>query len=143
MRESSYGGTLRQKIQEEIGGKVIKIADKVTLGLPDYMHIQDGIVTFIECKMGERFEVSKSGWITKPWDVVNDLRQFEVLRQLSKYALVLYVAYYAEVQSHWMMTVAQLRVFKTGGNCILKKGHGTDTLRHYLNVNEEKICDRL
>src|SRR6185312_5032005 len=90
MKESSYYGTMKSKLIKEIGGKIIKIADRATLGIPDSMHVGLGIVSYIETKI---YNIHNQDSIV-PWEVIKkDIRQYEMCKEIRKYALVLYVIY--------------------------------------------------
>lgn len=106
MRESSYYGTMRTKLVREVGGKVIKISDKATLGLPDSMHIRNGVVTYIETKI---FDLKNQRFFA-PWDVIKKyVRQFEMCREIRKHALVLYVIYCPHVKMTAVLDVNMIK----------------------------------
>lgn len=137
MRESGYGGTLANKVEKMIGGQVRKIADSASLGLPDNMHIHHGRITFWETKMIEYKDVTKETgkYMVQPWHVVNDLRQFEICRLMSKHAMVLYAAYCPELQMSWVLEVNMLNDYRRGSyieeGMFFKKGHGVDIINYW------------
>src|ERR1035437_3965761 len=100
MNEASYYSMLAHDIESKIGGKITKLADKSTLGLPDSIHVKDGIVTWIETKIGTGAEIISSLIYTQPWnEAKKDLRQFEVCNRMSKHSLVLYAVYYPMIRA--------------------------------------------
>jgi hypothetical protein len=137
MKESTFGAMLAFKIKKEIGGVVIKISDKVMLGLPDNMHIKYSFVTFYETKIGDK-GTEQSCY---PWESVNDIRQFEVCKRMSRNAIVLYVIYYPDVKMTAVLNVLQLAEFQVGkhkdplpllkGPCYVK-GHGVEVIRKFI-----------
>ena len=97
MRENYFNANFARKIEKEIGGVVIKTSDRTTLGLPDSYHAYSGVVTFFEVKINEAknaIQIVDGVPSCKPWDAVNDLRQYEVCKRLSRCATVLYVIYH-------------------------------------------------
>jgi hypothetical protein len=153
MREASYNSTLATEIEEEIGGRVIKLSDRATLGLPDSLHILDSIVTFIEIKIGEKvFEVD--GQIeVEPWKAINDLRQYEVCRAISKYATMIYMIYYPTVKMTAVLPIQVLGLYnplqcspaaiRLREEPYLVNGHGVETLQLYLRQRRNEIRAKL
>ena len=97
MRENYFNATFAGKIEREIGGIVTKISDRSTLGLPDSHHAYAGVVTFFEVKINEAkdaVQLHDGVMSCRPWDAINDLRQYEVCKRLSRCATVLYVIYH-------------------------------------------------
>lgn len=145
MKEATYNSTLASKIEKEIGGKVYKISDQSTLGMPDSVHLLDGIATFIECKIGK----TKTSDYVEPLESINDLRQFEVCRRISLNSLVLYAIYYPEIKSTAVIPVRVLHAMKSSAYKMafigqhLTRGHGIDLVAKYMKENREHVTDQL
>lgn len=141
MKEASYGAVLALKIEKEIGGRVIKISDRSTLGLPDNLHIKGGFATFIETKIGQSVSISGNGYSVQPWKCINDLRQFEVCRSLAKNAWVLYAIYYPKVKMTAVLPVVYMNDFRPSENGeypSLIEGHNFRT-GHGIDMIEREI----
>lgn len=143
MRETGYGGTMKQKLQHQVGGQVIKIADKATLGLPDNLHIYRGMTTYIETKIGEDYE-DKTDPFVKPWKLIKkDIRQFEVCKQIGKNALLLFVAYYPEIKATWVLNVKELELYKEDITLAMGRdfvwGHGIDLIARHENEYRQRM----
>jgi hypothetical protein len=109
MLESAYGSQLAEDIEKNIGGKVQKVHDNVMLGLPDYSHILNSVVTYIETKIGEQYEIVDGVTFVQPWKIVKkDIRQYEVCRAISKHALVVYAFYWPELKKSLILRMDQL-----------------------------------
>lgn len=135
MKEASYGATLKAKLVSQ-GGICVKIADSSTLGLPDSWYANEGMVTFIETKIGEKHEIRPDGFLVRPWLCVNDMGQFEHCKRISKHALVLYAAYYPEIRWSWVLSIKHLEEFRSGCGIIegpfFVKGHGVEVVQSYI-----------
>lgn len=144
MKEASYNSTLASKLEKEVGGQVIKLSDKATLGLPDSMHVMDGIVTFIECKLGR-----DSNQYVHPWKSINDLRQYETCKRLSKNALVLYAIYYPKTKMSAVLSIADLEILRPHKECAIFKGdglvngHGVDLIFRKITDWREQISGKV
>lgn len=143
MRESGYGGTMKSKLQHEVGGQVIKIADKATLGLPDNLHIHRGLTTYIETKIGEEYE-DKTDPFVKPWKLIKkNIRQFEVCKRLGKNALLLFVAYYPEIRATWVLNVRELELYEEDITLAMGRdfvwGHGIDLIARHENEYRQRM----
>ena len=151
MRESSYNATLNAELESELGGRSIKLAEKVNLGIPDTLHIYKGFITFIEVKIGEDWRMEGELHVVKPWDSVNDLRQFEVSRNLSKHCLVMYVIYYPEIQMTAVLpfpimdyfsplrgTAASIELYE-GSDFV--RGHGIQRIIELIQDKRSKSVD--
>jgi hypothetical protein len=136
MKESSYWGSLRQKLVEEVGGKCIKIADVATLGLPDSIHIHTGIATFIETKIGD-----EKATPVHPWFILkHDVRQFEVCKRIALNALVLYVIYYPEIRMTAVFQPAHLEpILDTGPSLV--RGHGISAIKKEMEQYRRMIYE--
>jgi hypothetical protein len=160
MKENVFGPQLVDKVRHEMGGEVIKIADRSTFGLPDYMHVNDDIVTFIETKIGEpKFvQTFANGIACAPWSVVNDLRQYEVCRRLARCAIVLYVIYWPHVRMSAVIDVdlfEQYRYEKSQppiwlekreeycGLAVFDYGHGDATVVDIMKRRRKVIYENL
>lgn len=147
MKEATYGSSLAIKIEREIGGKVIKVADKATLGLPDYLHLQDSICTFIETKIGHATIGSLNR--VNPKKAVNDIRQLQACRLLSRYCLVLYAIYYPDLKMTAVVEVNVLERFTldTAAVCdsfgILRKGHGIPQIKEQIQLRRSNVFNTL
>lgn len=141
MKEAAYNSTLASKIEKEIGGKVYKISDQSTLGLPDSIHIMNGFASFIECKIGK---CSQANWV-EPLKVIRDIRQYEVCRQISKNALVLYAIYYPEIRSTAVIPIEIIHDMKNSEEKrlffgqYLTRGHGIDLIAKFLKGYQENV----
>src|ERR1035437_6753263 len=146
MNEASYYSMLAHDIESKIGGKITKLADKSTLGLPDSIHVKDSIVTWIETKIGIGAEIISSLIYTRPWNVVKkDLRQFEVCKRMSKHSLVLYAIYYPIARVSAIVTINQLEALRSNPDGFfvhkdyVKLGRGLEQIRMLMNHNREEI----
>lgn len=139
MKEATYTSALSDAIEKNLGGKVLKISDRSTLGLPDLVHIKDGIVAYVETKILDKYEISDNVVYVQPWRVAEkDLRQYEVCRGISKHALVVYAAYIpaAEMSLVIPVTVLQDHFKKTPTNWLtseiyLHTGKGLHQYRNF------------
>lgn len=150
MKEATYTAALARDIEKEIGGKIIKISDRSTLGLPDLMHIKDGIITYIETKIGSGAEIINEIVYTQPWkSVLKDLRQFEVCKSISKHALVLYSIYYPEIKTTAIISIEMLESFRKrpGGHFINQNyvitGRGIPQLKWIMESNRKEIANNV
>lgn len=153
MKEASYLSSLSTDIEKEIGGKVIKISDRSTLGLPDSMHVVDGIVTYIESKIGEDHDTVDGIDYVQPWkSVKKDIRQYEVCREISRHALVVYAIYWPELRKSAIIPMEQLAQFRPSPDgelpwlCnknILMPGRGLDQLKRLMFSHRKNIHGRL
>jgi len=152
MREAYVNSRIADDIEEEIGGRCIKLSDKVSLGLPDTLHIKDGIITFIEFKIGDKHETINNIVSVKPWDSVNDIRQYEICRSLAKNCLVLYMIYYKEIKMTAILPVEILNLYNPryaspaitlDGNKYLVNGYGIEKLKEMMQENRRKIREKL
>jgi hypothetical protein len=113
MLESTFGGALSSDIERKMGGKIFKISDRSTLGLPDYIHLLTGIATYIETKIGDEYTLAEGFHYIQPWKIIKkDIRQYEVCKLISRHTLVLYAIYYPEIRKTAILTmdnVEQLR----------------------------------
>ncbi len=145
MKEAAYNSTLASKIEKEIGGKVYKISDQSTLGLPDSLHIMDGLASFIECKIGK---CNQTNWV-EPLKAIKDIRQYEVCRQISKNALVLYAIYYPEIRAAAVIPIDILHRMKNSEEQrlffgqYLTQGHGVDLIAEFLKGYREDVIRAL
>ena len=150
MKEASYLSSISSDIEKQIGGKVIKISDRSTLGLPDSMHIRDGIVTYIETKIDEHFEIYGGIIHVQPWKAVKkDLRQFEICRSISRHSLVVYMIYYPAIKRTAVLSVDLLVQFRPSSDDEdlkylslpkhLVKGKGVQRLSEIMGSNRKEI----
>jgi len=145
MREASYGAILASKIEEEIGGKVLKLSDRSSLGWPDNVHIKDGVATFFETKIND----TRCDFIY-PWDSFKkDRRQFEICKRFSKYALVLFIIYCPRTKMAAVLNIEELESFKKDEDRLLFRGdlfspgHGIERIRHLIKNERYKIHAKL
>jgi hypothetical protein len=150
MKEAYYLAVLSLDIEKEIGGKVTKIADKSTLGLPDSIHCHRGLATFIETKISEGRLDPQGKFRVQPWRAVKkDVRQFEVCRDLSKNALVLYAIYYPDMKMSAILTIPQLvelrgkEDFWLNDPHILGPGRGLSQIKHHQEVYRREVLGRI
>jgi hypothetical protein len=155
MKESSYLSALSLDIEKQIGGKVIKTSDRSTLGLPDSTHILDGIVTYIEAKIGDKVEFDLDGVpYVQPWRTVKkDLRQYEVCKSMAKHASVVYAIYYPEIKKSAIITVEVLAQFRPVEGettlpylCseeVLCSGRGIKQLKQVMARHRKEVYGRL
>ena len=156
MKESPHNSKLSDEIEQKIGGKVIKISDKVTLGLPDSLHYADSLVTFYEVKIGARNYVRDGvdfNLECEPWRSVNDRRQYETCRNMSKNALVLYVIYYPDYEMTAVIPMDMLERYDPVRSKSLHKwlvegpyfvkGHGVDRIAELIDERRKQVYDRL
>lgn len=154
MKEYPYTAELTREIESEIGGKVVKISDRSTLGLPDSMHIQDGIVTYIESKISTRYVEAEDGIYVQPWaSVKKDIRQYEVCRSMSRHALVVYAIYWPKIKMSAILPMDILAKFRPlnedsepGWLChpnYLAKGKGLDQLKRIMQKNRENVYGKI
>ena len=138
MKEATYGATLSTKLVKVFGGKIEKLSDRVGLGRPDYLWILDRKASFFETKIGKHYGYGVDGTPQcYPWKEVNDLRQFEVCKQWSRHAPLIYAIYYPDLKMSAILPLIELESFRTGiGSeripCIqgirFVKGHGAEVL---------------
>jgi hypothetical protein len=151
MKETSYGGQLKNKLEKELGGKVLKISDRATLGLPDYSHVKDGIVTYIETKI----TVSKENGFIIPWNVIkkgtDGIRQYETCKSLASNALVLYAIYCSDSKMTAVLLLnyvssvfahTEKRLYHEE-NYYFTKGHGIDLIKTKILNYRRTIYERL
>jgi len=156
MREASYNSLFASKLERDIGGEVQKISDRSSLGLPDSFHYMGGIVTFFEVKVvnaTNAISLYQGKMACKPWEAVNDIRQFEVCRRMNKNATVLYVIYYTASRTSAVIPLELLEKYnrKRHADCLyyLQKGqyfvdgHGVDAFHRILLDKKKEIYDRL
>lgn len=153
MKEYDYGATLCEKLEKNYDGIAVKIADKATLGLPDILFVSKGQATFIETKIGKRFSLVDDIIEINPWLCINDLRQYEHCRKLSRHAMVLYAIYYPEIKFTVVMSVSILSNYRpkenepihfidnTGPH--MEKGHGLGIIGSYIAEYRSKVNDIL
>lgn len=146
MKENVYGGALKEKLVKHIGGQVYKISDQATLGLPDYAHVNSGFTTYIECKIGVKFTIVDKRYVVKPWKQINDIRQFEVCKRISKEALVLYAMYWPQIRMSVVISLDELLSYKPDLEMMegdhLKAGHGIEMIAKYEEVYRYKLTGR-
>ena len=151
MKEASFGGGFARELVEAYGGRVHKISDRSSLGLPDNMYYKTSIVTFYETKIYHlQPQKTESGlWRIEPWAAVNDLRQYEVCRQMSTHATVAYVIYCPTIR---MTAVIDLKFFemfrKSEKNPVpikylsegdnFESGNGVESLIRLINRQREQ-----
>ena len=148
MKESSFNHDLAIRIQEEIGGRVRKISDKVALGLPDTEHVKDSIVSYFEVKLYKHF-MEKN--VIQPWKAVNDIRQFEVCKRMSKSSLVFYVIYCPKVKMTAVLHLSEMETFRpvTGVYTHLNegfsfmRGFGIERIKWLMTQNRKEIYEKL
>ena len=156
MKEAYYNASFSARIMNLVGGRVIKLSDRVTLGLPDSIHIFGGLSTFFEVKIDESVHavsMFQDKLSCQPWEAVNDLRQYEVCRKISQCALVLYVIYYPRAH---MTAVIPLHILehynrKHDETCLfwlqrgpyINTGHGEDLYQRILNERREYLYEVL
>jgi hypothetical protein len=143
MNEAAYVSTISSKIEEELGGKIFKLADRATLGLPDSFHIFKGLTTFLEFKISTFYATKPTHQQVYPWRTIKkDLRQFEVCRQMSKHTLVLYMIYYFEIKYTAVLSINEILALKpadeyapipwTAEKSSVRFGHGIPQLKEKL-----------
>lgn len=138
MKESSYYGTMRTKLVHEIGGKVIKISDKATLGLPDSMHIGEGVVSYIETKI---HDLKDQNYFI-PWSVIKKyVRQFEMCKEIRKHALVLYVIYCPYVKMTAVLDVKTIEEHFYRNEHILIRSSTSFVNGHGIELISENIMN--
>lgn len=145
MRESAYNATLAQKLEKEVGGKVLKVSDRATLGLPDSLHLLGGIATYFEVKLDE----DSTHTFICPWDYVkNDIRQFEVCLNLSKYTQVLFGVYFPKLNMTLVLPIEKVNEFRYTDKRLKKyvypgpdfvTGHGVEIILRYMKQRKEEI----
>jgi hypothetical protein len=148
MKEAPYTSSLSNTLEKLTKGKVLKISDRSTLGLPDCSHIKDSIVTYIETKVEDRFEKLAGEFYVQPWlTIKKDLRQFEVCKEISKKALVLYAIYYPKIKHSCILgfdEIAQLRETEDGfvpylNPKLLIFGHGAEDIVYRMKLRKEEL----
>jgi len=155
MKEAPYTSSLSRDIEIDVGGKVIKISDRSTLGLPDSMHLLDGIVTYIETKIEENYTLGSDNVIyVQPWrSVKKDIRQYEVCRSIAKHSCVVYAIYYPIIKMSCVIPVEVLAQFRPQpgesfmpylcGEEYLRKGRGLSQLKEIMDQNRGYVYGRL
>lgn len=137
---------LSSDIEKRIGGKMIKIADKATLGLPDSVHVKNGICTWIETKIGSGEEIINGSVYAQPWKCAEkDLRQFEVCKSISKHSLVLYSIYYPSTKISAVLDIRLMEIFRDNPNRFLtdslyiRGSRGVDQILMFMEENIRRI----
>jgi hypothetical protein len=153
MKETAYWSQLRNKLVKATGGLTYKMADSSSLGRPDSFHIKDGIITVIETKIGKNFHHTETvGPLCFPWKEVNDRRQFEVCKEMSREGLVLYAIYYPKIKYTAVLEVNYLNEFRMGLGADPKPlevgpnfvaGHGIELIVDHIKQNRRKVYARL
>lgn len=152
MLESTYLATFSSELEIAEGGRVYKIADKATLGLPDSFHVRNSIITYFEAKIASEYELIDGNYFVKPWKRIReDLRQFEVCRSMSRFALVVYCIYWPDIRMSAILTIDQISQLRTALNedlkCLhpmwLEPGHGVKRIRQLMDKNREEIYGKL
>jgi hypothetical protein len=152
MRESTYNSILANKIEKEIGGRVIKLSDRSTLGLPDSIHILRGGVTFIEVKVCKTQTCKEGKVFVSPWNCIKDLRQYEMCRSLSRYALMLYAIYWPRTKMTAVLSIDALEALRPSelnprgldlmvGSC-LREGHGIDMIKERIEEARKLYAEK-
>lgn len=145
MKESGYGAQLARKIEVQLGGKVVKLADRSSLGRPDNLWLKNGIATFIETKIGSHHDDD----CCYPWKEINDLRQFEVCRNFSRHSLVIYAIYYPNMKKSAILEVNFLATYRVGIGGGPKPyhtwtdGHGIETINELAQEDRRYRYDQL
>jgi len=145
MKESYFVSKLSIDLERDVGGRVYKISDKSTLGLPDSMHLKDGIITFIETKISYDQECVDNVIYVAPWkSVKKDIRQFEVCKEISKNALVLYCIHYPQVNRTAVLSIPLVEQFRgldrwLNTQMYLRPGNGLEQIKMFMIENKEKI----
>ena len=145
MNEASYNSALSTDIKRLMGGRTVKIADKATLGLPDSMHIQYGLVTFYECKISK----SNNRAFVFPWAHINDNRQYEVCKKFSEHALVLYAVYFPFIKYSLVVSIRELENRRSntsitvGPGRFFTPGHGADLIKARIIDYREQTWNTL
>ncbi len=136
MRESSYYGTMKKKLVQEIGGMILKISDRATLGLPDSSHVRHGVVVYLETKI---YDIHNQNYII-PWNVIKkDVRQFEKCREIRKHTLVLYVIYCPNIKMTAVLDVNTVYEKFYRNEVVLLEGpdfvhgHGIEVMKKKIN----------
>lgn len=149
MKEASYYSELSDDVVRRVGGKMIKISDRSTLGLPDSMHVVNGIVTYVETKIGEGVQEINGFDYVQPWKFVKkDMRQYEVCRSISKHALVLYAVYYPSERISCVMKISDIEPLRHNPEAwvcnpdFIKFGRGSDQIIQLMEQNKREIMDR-
>lgn len=154
MKEAAYLSQFSNDIEKELGGKVIKTADKSTLGLPDSGWIKDGIIVYIEAKIDTQTECDSEGKIyVQPWRAIEkDIRQYEVCRSIAKHACVVFAIYYPSVKMSAILPVETLTQFKPSSSgklpylCddrFLSKGRGLRQIKRIVDEHRKEVHGKL
>jgi hypothetical protein len=144
MKEASYNAMMSSTLAHTYGGKVLKLADRATLGLPDTIHYKDSVMTWLEVKIGKPSSVlhqkNYREWFCRPSDCVNDLRQYEHCRAIGKSANLIWVIYWPHIRMTSVVTQDMMELFwrtkyllKEGRN--FTSGHGIQLI---INILEQK-----
>jgi len=145
MKESYYLSKLSGDLEKDLHCKIYKISDRSTLGLPDSMILKDGIVTFIETKVAYDEDYLDKVLYVAPWKTVKkDIRQFEVCKEMSKNALVLYCIHYPQVNHTTVLTMNMVEQFRgldkwLNNPMYLRPGNGLEQIKMFMIENKEKM----
>lgn len=149
MKEATFLSMLSHDLEVDIGGKVVKISDKATLGLPDSMYLNKGFVTYIETKIGDVYKVIDNVVYVKPWDSIKkDLRQFEVCRMMAKNSLVVFIIHYPKVKKTLVLTLNDIKTLQQypDSTCnstnSLKEGRGLEKLKIVMGQYQKEMYEK-
>jgi len=158
MKESSFVSKFSTDLEKKAGGKMYKLADRASLGRPDSFHLKSGLVTFIEFKVEERVEwAAGNSWVQPFKTIRKDLRQYEICREISKNALVLFVIYYPRIKYSAVLTVDQMVSLRCDKEedafgihedkwlnpKALLQGFGIPKVISHMNDYKEKLIEKL
>jgi hypothetical protein len=158
VKEAPYNSSLASAIEKEIGGKIIKISDRATLGLPDSWHIKDGVLTCIEAKIDDHYETDLDGEIfVQPWRVIkkqsDGLRQYEVCKSIARHCSVVYAIYYPKVRMSAILPIEIFDQFRPNegektlpyltNEAYLAHGKGIRQLKAIMASNRKEVYGRL
>lgn len=150
MKEASYNAVMSAVLVQSYGGKAIKMFNPALLGLPDTLHVKDGITNFIEVKMGEKKSLfRKQGVIfCRPWDAINDIRQYNICKSLNRFAPVTYVIYYPDIRWTAVLPFQIMEVFKDSKHLLKEgshfvKGHGIGVLTKIFEQRRKMLYGHL
>lgn len=151
MNEASYLSAFSDELEKAEGGKVIKISDRSTLGLPDSFHIKDGIVTYFEGKIGTDYDFIGDHPSVFPWQIVKkDLRQFEVCRSMARNALVVYCIYWTTLKMSAVLPVQKIMSMRSLKGQPLQRldrsflypGHGVPQLQNLMHLQRRELYEK-
>lgn len=154
MKEAAYLSQFSNDIEKKLGGKVIKISDKSTLGLPDSMWLSLGIAVFIESKIENHVEIDREGRVyVQPWrSIKKDIRQYEVCKSIAQHSCVVFAIYYPSVKMSAILPVEMINQFKMllrdnyaylCDDKYLQKGRGLEQFKRIVDEHRKEVHGKL